>query len=336
MDFWRTSGFHLLDRDDDTCLAVTDAYCRAYWSRPEVAPVDESCAAERAYHAALLNDPGQPLDEARLASFQDQDTAANYKILGGFLSDLRAAGTVESYYLTLFRGGEIRIPPLFIDQMAHALTRNVLDGVQNPLQARAGELFFRSQRATVQDGNIMLADEDTVEMYAQTGGFGELGRMLVEGNAALKEVELDILTEENAAVYWDRSDRFDTVLDLTFPRPGLDALCRAMEAWIAHFLGLETRIHPVQSIRDEKWRWHIGLDSTATAILNELYQGAELEEARLSRLLNLFRLEIKDSALILDDVAGRPIYLGLAMSDNDRVQMKPQNLLVNLPLKQNT
>ena len=220
--------------------------------------------------------------------------------------------------------------------MAHALTRNVLDGTANPLQTRAGELFFRSQRATVQDGTIMLADEDTVEMHAQTGGFGELGRMLVEGNAALRQVELDVLSEENAGVYWDRSDRFDTVLDVTFPRPGLDALCRAMEAWIAHFLGLETRIHPVQSIRDEKWRWHVGLDSTATGILNELYQGVDLDDARLSRLLNLFRLEIKDKALMLDDVAGKPVYLGLAMSDGDRVQMKPQNLLVNLPLKPKT
>ena len=334
MDFWRTSGYHLLQRDDEGCLHVTPDYCRAFWKRPEVAPVDESCAAERAYHAELLLDPVQDLDPARLASFADQDTAANYKILSGFLQDLKSAETLEAYYLKLFRGGKIAIPPLFIDQMAHAITRTVLEDVANPLQARAGELFFRAQRATVQDGNIMLADEDTVEMYSQTGGFGDLGRMLVEGNAALKSIELDVLAEENAALYWDRSDRFDTVLDVTFPRPGLDALCRAMERWIAHFLGLETRIHPVQSIRDEKWRWHVGLDSAATGILNDLYNGQDVGEDRLSKLLSLFRLEIKDQSLVLDDVAGKPVYLGLAMDAKDRVQIKPQNLLVNLPLKQ--
>lgn len=334
MDFWRTSGYHLLGHGEDGCLYVTPDYCRAFWRRPEVAPVEESCAAERAYHAELLDDPIRPLDDSRLGTFEDQDTASNYRVLSGFLRDLKDAETLEAYYLALFRSGKIAIPPIFIDQMAHAISRAVLDGVNNPLQARAGELFYRAQRATLQDGNIMLADEDTVEMFSQTGGFGDLGRLLVDGNAALKSVELDVLSEENAGLYWERSDRFDTVLDITFPRPGLDALCRAMERWIMHFLGLETRIHPVQSIRDEKWRWHIGLDSSATTILNDLYNGADVAEERLSKLLSLFRLEIKDQSAVLDDVAGKPIYLGLALDSNDRVMMKPQNLLVNLPLKQ--
>ncbi|WP_425405360.1 DUF6352 family protein [Hwanghaeella sp.] len=333
MDFWRTSGFHILERTPEGRLAVTDDYCRAFWRRPEVAPVDESCDAERALHAAMLETPTAEPDAARLAEFKDKDAADNFRILSGFLRDLKAAGTLEDYYLALFRGGRIAIPPLFIDQMAHALTRNVLDGVANPLQARAGELFFRSQRTTIDDGAIMMADEDTVEMYSQTGGFGDLGRLLMEGQTALREVTLDVLTEENCDLYWDRSDRFDTVLDITFPRPGLDALCRAMEVWIGHFLGLETRIHPVQSIRDERWRWHVGLDTTSTGILNALYNGEDVPEERMARLLSLFRLEIKDQALVLDDVAGKPVYLGLAMDETNRVQMKPQNLLVNLPLK---
>lgn len=334
MDFWRTSGFHILERNAEGRLAVTDDYCRAFWRRPEVAPVEESCDAERALHAAMLENPVAEPDPARLAQFKDQDAAENFKILSAFLTGLKAAGTLEDYYLALFRGGRVSIPPLFIDQMAHALTRNVLDGVANPMQARAGELFFRSQRTTIEDGAIMMADEDTVEMYSQTGGFGDLGRLLMEGQTAMREVTLDVLTEENCDLYWDRSDRFDTVLDITFPRPGLDALCRAMEAWIGHFLGLETRIHPVQSIRDEKWRWHVGLDVTATAILNALYNGEDVGDDRMSLLLSLFRLEIKDQALVQDDVAGKPIYLALAMDENERVQFKPQNLLVNLPLKQ--
>jgi len=333
MDFWRTSGFHILERDANGRLQVTDDYCRAFWRRPEVGPVEESCDAERALHAEMLENPTALPDPKRLAAFADQDAADNFRVLSGFLRDLKAAGTLEDYYLALFRSGRVSIPPLFIDQMAHALTRNVLDGVANPLQARAGELFFRAQRTTIEDGAIMMADEDTVEMYSQTGGFGDLGRLLMEGQAALREVTLDVLTEENCDLYWDRSDRFDTVLDITFPRPGLDALCRVMEAWILHFLGLETRIHPVQSIRDEKWRWHIGLDTTSTAILNTLYNGEDVSEEQMSQLLSLFRLEIKDQALVLDDVAGKPVYLALAMDADERVQMKPQNLLVNLPLK---
>jgi hypothetical protein len=32
------------------------------------------------------------------------------------------------------------------------------------------------------------------------------------------------------------------------------------------------------------------------------------------------------------DIAGRPIYLGMAMTTDNVLRLKPQNLLVNLPL----
>jgi hypothetical protein len=32
------------------------------------------------------------------------------------------------------------------------------------------------------------------------------------------------------------------------------------------------------------------------------------------------------------DIAGRPVYLALAMSEKKVLRLKPQNLLVNLPL----
>ena len=32
------------------------------------------------------------------------------------------------------------------------------------------------------------------------------------------------------------------------------------------------------------------------------------------------------------DVAGKPVYLGLAMSAEHTLKLKPQNLLINLPL----
>ena len=53
-DFWRSSGFRLLRRDDSGHLAVTDDFLRAYLIRPEMLPTDESCAAEIALHDALL------------------------------------------------------------------------------------------------------------------------------------------------------------------------------------------------------------------------------------------------------------------------------------------
>ena len=49
-------------------------------------------------------------------------------------------------------------------------------------------------------------------------------------------------------------------------------------------------------------------------------------------LLTLFRLEFRDPADMLARVRGRPVYLGLAMTADQRVKLKPQNVLINLPL----
>ena len=40
---------------------------------------------------------------------------------------------------------------------------------------------------------------------------------------------------------------------------------------------------------------------------------------------------VEDPALMRPDIAGRTVYLGLSMNEGI-VRMKPQNLLINLPL----
>jgi hypothetical protein len=311
-DFWLSSGYRLLRHDADGNLMVTDAFLRAYLHRPEMRPVAESCAAERALHDALLSHPRRRVEEAALAALADADAADNYRQWLRFRDRLLAAGTLEAAYLALFRGGGIDVAPLFVDHLAHAILRGVLDDCEDPLALRAAELLFRTQKVSIAQGAIMLADEEAVESEAETA--------------------LDVLGEANAALYWGRSDRFDMVLDLTFGRPGLDALCRVLERWVAHFLGTRVHVEPVQAIRDERWSWHVGLDGEASAILNDLYRGAEVAEDRLSRLLSLFRLSFADPAVMLPQFAGRPVYLGLAMDADRRLRAKPQNLLVNLPL----
>lgn len=332
-DFWRDSGYHLLGRDADGRLVPSDDFLRAYLRRPEMRPVAESCTSERDLHAALMENPRMAVPEASIAAMADAEAQGNYRTVLRFRDRLLARPSLEAYYLSLFTEGRpIDIPPLFLDQLAHVILRNVLDGVEDGFMARAGELFFRSQKVTIQDGAILLADEEVVEMYALGGGFGSLGRLIVETRTPLKSVELDVLGEANAAGYFDRDESHDTVLDLTFSRPGLDALCRVLEAWVRYFLGVAATIQPVQRISDQRWVWHVGLDADANAILNELYDGKEVDEERLGRLLSLFRLEFADPAVMRPDIAGRPVYLGLAMSADKVVRLKPQNLLVNLPL----
>ncbi len=333
-DFWRSSGFHFLDQDDAGRLQVTDSYLRAYLARPELAPIEESCAAERALHAALLKNPREAVSGTRLAALKDPDAQENYQVALRFRDWLIRHGTLEAGLIDLARNGNPGFPPLFLDQMTHAVLRGLLDGVTDPIRARAAELLFRSQKISLQEGAVLAADEETVEMHATTGGFGDLGRLIVESGAPVRTVELDVLTEANAELYWDRSDRFDTVLDLTFGRPGLDALARVLEAWLSHFLGIETSIQPVASISDERWSWHVGLDAEASAIMNDLFEAKSVDEARLARVAALFRLDFRDPAQMLARVAGRPVYLGAAMTEGGVMKLKGQNLLANLPLAQ--
>jgi hypothetical protein len=91
-------------------------------------------------------------------------------------------------------------------------------------------------------------------------------------------------------------------------------------------------IQPMVRIDDERWVWHVGLDAQASAIMNDLYRGETVDESRLARIVALFRLDFADPAVMRPDIAGRPVYLGLGMDENKRVRLKPQNLLVNLPL----
>jgi hypothetical protein len=90
----------------------------------------------------------------------------------------------------------------------------------------------------------------------------------------------------------------------------------------------------VPRIEEAQWAWHIGLDANSTALLNDLWCGEEVESERLSRLLALFRLDFADAGEMRADIAGRPVYLALSMSEDGVVRMKPQNLLTNLPLAQ--
>ena len=85
-------------------------------------------------------------------------------------------------------------------------------------------------------------------------------------------------------------------------------------------------------IDDDAWRWHVGLDVESTAILNDLYEGADVSDARRARLICLFRVDFVDATDMRRDVAGKPVYLGLAITEDNQLKLKPQNLLINLPL----
>lgn len=331
-DFWLSSGFHCLRRDEAGHLVVTDDFLRVYLERPELRPTQDADSNERALHDKLRAAPHAGVAAGELAALDDADARDNYHVFLELRDRLVAAGTFEKAYAALFDADAVSIPLLMVDHLVHAILRNILADCDDPVALRAAELLFRTQKVTIAEGAVLVADEETVEAAARTGGLGSLGRLLVDNATPLNAVTLDVLSAENAAIYWRRSDRFDTVLDLSFTRPGLDALCRVLERWVAHFLGIALRVEPVQQIRDERWSWHIGLDGESSAILNALYRDEEVEETRLRRLVALFRATFAEPSDMRPDLAGKPVYLGLAMDANRRLRLKPQNLLRNLPL----
>jgi len=334
-DFWPNCGYHLLRKGTDGRLVVTDDYLRLYYARPELAPVAESCSAERALHASLLERPRRAVAAPEIEAVVDADARENYRIVLRFRDRMLTARTLEAFYFDLFRD-DIEVPPDFIHHTAQVILRGVLDGANDGLEARAAELFFRKQRVSISDGAIMLADDETVEMHASGGGFGNLGKLLKEGRTSPRTIELEVLEESSAGRYFERDERHDTVLNLNHGRPGCLALARVLERWIAHFHGVRSVVKPVREIPDEDWVWHVGLDAEATAMLNEIYNGGEVDEERMKRVVGLFRVDFRDPVVMQAEMVGAPVFLGLAAAADGTLRMKPQNLLMNLPLAQRT
>ena len=277
-----------------------------------------------------MESPRRALTEGDLSRIEDEDARDNYRLLLRFRDRLLAAGTVEGAYMSLFKG-PIDVPPMFLDQLAHVVLRNVLEGADDPLRLRAAEVFFREQKATIKDGHVLLADLETVEMHAAGSRYGSIGRLIVEAQGELGSVDLDVLDRANAAIYWQRESKHDTVISLTYGRPALEAFSKVVEQWIAHFFSVQVKVRPVRKIDEPRWAWHVGLDAESTAILNELWAGSQVDAGRMRNILALFALTFDDPAVMRPDIAGRTVYLALS-AEAGVVRMKPQNLLTNLPL----
>ena len=348
MDFWPTCGFAQLRRNARGWLEVTPEYLRLFLNRPELALVPESCPAEIRLHQTLLADPARAVPAPDLQRIKDDDARHNYQFFLSFRDRLLASGTVEGFYQGLFAQGVVDIPPVFIDMLTQVILRNLLDQAADAQVARAADMLYRPQRIALQEGRVLAADLDVVARHIETGGLGELGRLLLESKASLRSAKLQVLNADNADKYWEASERHQFLLDLTHEftqelshgltlrlahaRSGLKALAQVLELWVEHFLGVEVSIKPESKIDDPNWRWHVGLDPDSTALLNDLYQERPVAPERMQRLVSLFRLDFANPAQMRADVAGKPVYLGLCMGADNTLKLKPQNLLLNLPL----
>ena len=327
-DFWISCGHHLLDRDEGGGLLVTDEFLKVYLARPELVPPPEACAVEKTLHAALLADPRMPVAASDIAAIADADARENWQMMISFRDHLLRHKTLEGAYADLMRHDPGTTPPLFVNQLVHVVLRNALDGVEDAGIVRAAELFYRTQRVTLHHGSLIAADEETV------GGSNPASvSPLVSMLGLPAEAEIDVLNEQNAASYWERSDQFDMAIDLTAGQPGLTALAQAMQRWIAHILGVETTVEPLKELHEVNLAWYVGLDADSTKIGDMMWNGEEIDEATMNRIVGLFRLTFRDPSIVLDKVKGEPVYLILSMTPDKLIRMKPQNLVTGLPIR---
>ena len=359
-DFWPACGYPLLTSNAQGWLLPTEAWLQRLYARPELALIEESCPAEIALHRALTDAPARPVTATELAALRDADARENWGHVLAFRDALLAAGSFEGWLLALFRSGHISLPPVFIDQVVQTVVRHLLEGSDDAFAVRAAELFFRPQRISRHEGRLLAGDQATLDLQNQTHGFGELGRLLAEARLPMKATQMAVLSADaahdnladNRADFWRdverTAPRHNFLLDLTHAlqqdlghgiafhmthaHSGLKALAGLLQAWVQHLLGVQVHISPLQRIADAQWRWHVGLDAQASALLDDLYAGHPVDEERLARLVSLFKLEFARPHEMRADVAGKPVYLGLMSTPEGVLRLKPQNLLLNLPL----
>ena len=331
--YWSTSPYRHLRVSPDNQLIVTDDFLRTYLDRPELALIPESCATEQALHQRLLENPQAEISDAEIAQMQDADIQVNYAIWLRYRAKLLKAPSLESFYMSLFEGDGVDVPPLFISQLTQVFLQHILGEDAAPLELRMAELFFRTQAISIQEGGVvMAADAETIERSAKADEFGSIVDLLKQGAMASQSVDLDVLHEENASNYWTRNEDFDFAVQLNYSQPTTRSFCSVLQQWIHHFLGVDVKIKPLKEVSDPNWVWHLGLDASSTEILNALYNKESVDEPDMARLLCLFRLEFINSTDTRPEFAGRNVYMAIAMNEKNQLKLKPQNLLFNLPL----
>ncbi len=326
-DFWISCGHHLLDRAAGGGLVVTDEFLKAYFVRPELTPPADACPAERKLHAALMAQPRRNVERSEIAAIADADAQENWGFVLAFRELLLRHPTLEAAYLALMRGGAVALPPLFVNQLTHVILRNALDGCDDPFVLRAAELFFRAQRLTVHHKSMLATDEEWVTSVNPAHASPLLAMLEIPA-----EPGVDLIDDDNADSYWGRSDMFDMGLELAAGGRGISALAEVMTRWIAHMLAVDVIIEPLTALRDAKLTWYIGLDSEATLIGDQLWSNESLDDEMASRVAGLFRLVFSDNRIV---TAGKnePVYLIMAMTPDQVLRMKPQNLVTGLPIK---
>ena len=134
--------------------------------------------------------------------------------------------------------------------------------------------------------------------------------------------------------------KFATVSGMAAPPP--DRADRLLKSHCAAAGLAKKSINMAGGADQVETRWlSINRAAAAAGPGDEVGQGLHLwngvgdgdrEPERQQRLISLFRVRFDDPLQMRSDLQGKPVYLGLAMTAEGLLRLKPQNLLINLPL----
>jgi hypothetical protein len=326
-DFWLSCGHHLLDRDATGKLLVTDEFLKVYLARPELVPPPEACAAEQQLHNALLSDPRQPVAASQVAKIADVDARENWETMIAWRDHLVKHRTLEAAYLDIIRRN-IKFPHVLIGQLMQAILRNALDDCEDVFMLRAAEMFFRPQKLMIEEGSVVAVDEERESLLDR-----EPRSPLVALLGLPATTQIDMLNDASAGSYWERSDRFDMAIDLTPGQRGLVGLGGVVTRWLRHLLAIDVALEPLMELRNAQLSWYVGLSSDGTRIGNAIWNGVDFDDAMRAQLVGLFRLTFRNPADMIEKVRGEPVYLLVAMTPDEMLRLKPQNLVTGLPIR---
>lgn len=314
--FWRASGLSSLDVDAHGGLVVTDAFLLHWLRRPEFGLAAADDPQARALSDLLSAQPRAPIDDTRLAALPDTSERERWRHFIRFRDRLLAAPNLQSAYARLYAdaaaAGRIDVPAPYAERLSQIVVQQLLVDCDDGLVLRVAELWFRDQTVRRDGARVLLTDRLASE---------------ARGN-----VDLEVLDESNAPVYFDRDEAHGFTIDIAPGSGAARVFADLVARWVHRMIGVGVAVQPESAVEAGEWRWHVGLDAQASLLLDRIFRGEALAAGDSARLLLPLRLQFAQAADMLEEIAGTPVWLALAMDEGGGLRMKPQNLLFNLPL----
>jgi len=237
-----------------------------------------------------------------------------------FRERLLDADTLERV-LQLFKG-TVDTPPLFIEQIAHVILRNILDGCDDPLKLARRSCLSRAARRPIQGAMRCSPIARRCRGTPRAAATARFGRLIVEAQGTLGKVDLERAGQANAQLYWEANRAMNTVISLAYGRAGSTPWQPCDRAVGAAFLASPCASSDSR-IDDRTGPWP-SASTPIDAILNDLWSGAEVEHGRMQRILALVALEFEDARAYAPILPAARCTRALG-ERRRRLRMKPQN-----------